>query len=46
MQFKETRYPNYDVAVISGGMGHIRMERGGVFVSLLTHVELEIFKRN
>ena len=46
MQFNETRYPNYDVAVISGGMGHIRMKRGSFFVSLLTPVELETFKRN
>ena len=46
MQINETRYPNYDVAVISGGMGHIRIERGSVFVNLLTPVELETFKRN
>jgi flavin-dependent dehydrogenase len=27
-----------------GGMGHIRMERGGDFVSMLTPVEPEVFK--
>lgn len=44
MNISETRYPSYDVAVIGGGMGHIRMERGGDFVSMLTPVEPETFK--
>jgi hypothetical protein len=46
MEINGTRYPNYDVTVVGGWMGHIHMERGGVFVSLLTPVELETFKRN
>ncbi|MCJ7701032.1 MAG: hypothetical protein MUO62_05575 [Anaerolineales bacterium] len=46
MEINGTRYPNYDITVVGGGMSHNRMERGGVFVSLLTPVELETFKRN
>ncbi|MFP3896993.1 MAG: FAD-dependent oxidoreductase [Anaerolineales bacterium] len=30
---------------LGGGLGHIRMERGGDFVSMLTPVEPEVFKR-
>ena len=29
---------------LGGGMGHVRMERGGDFVSMLTPVEPEVFK--
>ena len=32
------------VTAQQGGMGHIRMERGGDFVSMLTPVEPEVFK--
>ena len=32
------------VTAQGGGMGHIRMERGGDFVSMLTPVEPEVFK--
>ena len=32
------------VAAMGGGMGHVRMERGGDFVSMLTPVEPETFK--
>ncbi|NLS80087.1 MAG: FAD-dependent oxidoreductase [Chloroflexi bacterium] len=32
------------VQQMGGGMGHIRMERGGDFVSMLTPVEPEVFK--
>jgi hypothetical protein len=32
------------VTELGGGMGHIRMERGGDFVSMLTPVEPEVFK--
>jgi hypothetical protein len=32
------------VTQMGGGMGHVRMERGGDFVSMLTTVEPEVFK--
>jgi hypothetical protein len=32
------------VTELGGGMGHIRMERGGDFVSMITPVEPEVFK--
>jgi len=32
------------VTEMGGGMGHVRMERGGDFVSMLTTVEPEVFK--
>jgi hypothetical protein len=32
------------VAQMGGGVGHVRMERGGDFVSMLTPVEPEVFK--
>src|SRR5512143_2327006 len=32
------------VQVMGGGIGHVRMERGGDFVSMLTPVEPEVFK--
>ena len=32
------------VTALGGGIGHVRMERGGDFVSMLTPVEPEVFK--
>lgn len=32
------------VTAMGGGLGHVRMERGGDFVSMLTPVEPEVFK--
>jgi hypothetical protein len=32
------------VRTLNGGIGHVRMERGGDFVSMLTPVEPEVFK--